>query len=185
MGLRNTALEYGSLAKWLHWLIAAGLIVIFYLGLTQAGMERGPEKSEMRVIHGSIALIILVLMSVRVVWRWMNEVPRHPDGMPGWQRAAATLVHWLIYVAVFVQLLSGPATVASGGREVSFFGLFAFSLPVAETEESHHFWEEVHEFSWKIVAAAVVLHILGALYNHFIARNDVLRRMTTGVGEDT
>jgi cytochrome b561 len=27
----------------------------------------------------------------------------------------------------------------------------------------------------------IVLHILGALYNHFVAKNDVLRRMTHGV----
>lgn len=180
MALRNTSAEFGSLAKWLHWLIAIGLVVILYLGLEQAGMERGPEKAEMRVIHGSIALLVLVLMSVRLVWRFMNEVPGHPDGMPALQRAAATLVHWAIYIAVFVQLISGPVTIATGGRAISFFGLLSFQLPVEESEEAHHFWEEVHEFSWKIVAAIVVLHVLGALYNHFIAKNDVLRRMTTG-----
>lgn len=181
MGLRNTSNEFGSMAKWLHWVIAIGLVVIFYLGLEQAGMERGPEKAEMRVIHGSIALLVFVLMTVRLIWRFMNEVPSHPDGMPALQRAVATLVHWAIYVAVFVQLISGPITIATGGNAISFFGLFSFSLPVAEGEESHHFWEEVHEFSWKIVATIVVLHTLGALYNHFIAKNDVLRRMTTGV----
>jgi len=181
MGFKNTAKEFGSMAKWLHWLITIGLIVILYMGLEQAGMERGPEKTEMRVIHGSIALLVLLLMTVRLVWRFMNEVPAHPEGMPAAQRAVATLVHWGIYIAVFVQLLSGPIIIATGGREIPFFGLFSFSLPVEESEEAHHFWEEVHEFSWKIVATIVVLHTLGALYNHFIAKNDVLRRMTTGV----
>ena len=180
MGLRNTRETYGSFAKWLHWLVAAGLAVVLYLGLEQAGMERGPEKLELRVIHGSIALLILVTMIVRIVWRLMNDVPAHPEGMPGWQRAAATAVHWLLYVAVFAQLVSGPVTIATGGREISFFGLFSFGLPVAESEEAHHLWEEIHEFTWKIVAAAVVLHVVGALYNHFVLKNDVLRRMTTG-----
>ena len=184
MGLRNTSQEFGSLAKWLHWLIALGLVVILYMGLEQSGMERGPEKSEMRVIHGSIALVVFVLMTVRLAWRLMNEVPAHPDGMPAVQRAIATLVHWAIYIAVFVQLISGPITIATGGRPIPFFGLFSFSLPVEASEEAHHFWEEVHEFSWRIVAAIVVLHILGALYNHFIAKNDVLRRMTTGAKQD-
>lgn len=183
MGLHNTTSEFGSMAKWLHWLIALGLVVIFYLGLQQAGMERGPEKSEMRVIHGSIALLVFLLMTVRLVWRFMNETPGRPEGMPGWQHAVAALVHWAIYIAVFVQLISGPITIATGGRAIPFFGLFSFSLPVEEGEEAHHFWEEVHEFSWKIVAALVVLHILGALYNHFVAKNDVLRRMTTGVNQ--
>ena len=120
MGLRNTSNEFGSMAKWLHWLIAIGLVVIFYMGLEQAGMERGPEKSEMRVIHGSIALLVFVLMTVRLIWRFMNEVPGHPDGMPALQRAAATLVHWAIYIAVFAQLVSGPITIATGGTRNSF-----------------------------------------------------------------
>ena len=183
MGLRNTASEYGSLSKWLHWLIVIGIAVILYMGLQQAGMERGPEKSELRVVHGSIALIVLLLMTVRLVWRVMNKTPAHPDGMPGWQRVSATLVHWGIYIAVFAQLLSGPITIATGGRPVPFFGLFSFSLPVEQTEEAHHFWEDVHKFSWKIVATIVVVHILGALYNHFIARNDALRRMTVGANK--
>ena len=181
MGLRNSATEFGSLAKWLHWLVAIGIVVVLALGLYQAEMDRGPERSELRVIHGSIALIVLLLMTIRLAWRLLNETPAHPDGMPGWQRASATLVHWAIYIAVFVQLISGPITVATGDNNVSFFGLFEFSLPVEKSSEAHHFWEEVHEFSWKIVAALVVLHILGAFYNHFVAKNDVLRRMSTGI----
>lgn len=59
-------------------------------------------------------------------------------------------------------------------------GLFSILLPVAESRDSHEFWEEIHEFAWKIVAALIVVHILGAIYNHFIAKNDVLRRMTLG-----
>ena len=184
MGLRNTANEYGSLARWLHWLVAIGMVAIIYLGLTQAGMDRGPEKQEMRVIHGSIALIVLVLMTIRIVWRFMNDVPAHPEGVPGWQRAAATLVHWGIYAAVFVQLVSGPITVATGDRAISFFGLFSFSLPVEVTDENHHFWEEIHEFTWKIIAVLLVVHVMAAVYNHVVLKNDVLRRMTTGTRQD-
>ncbi|MDH3614003.1 MAG: cytochrome b [Gammaproteobacteria bacterium] len=184
MAIRNTSAEFGSLAKWLHWLVAIGIVVLLYLGLEQSGMERGPDKQAVRDLHGSIALLVLVLMIVRVIWRFMNEVPAHPENMPVWQRVSATLVHWGIYIAVFVQLVSGPITVATGGRAISFFNLFSFSLPVEENEARHHFWEEVHEFAWKIVAALLILHVFAALYNHFVAKNDVLRRMTVGIGKD-
>ena len=182
MALKNSVTDYGSLAKWLHWLIATAMLVIFYLGLQQADMERGPEQQEMRAIHGSIALIVLLLMTVRIIWRWANAVPAHPQGMPGWQRATATLVHWGIYIAVFVQLLSGPMTVATGPGAIPFFNLFSISLPVERNQDAHHFWEEVHETTWKVIAALLVLHVIGALYNHFVLRNDVLKRMTTGGG---
>jgi len=181
MGLRNTNVDYGTLARVLHWIAAIGIFALIYMGLEQAGMDRGPAKAELRVLHGSVALIVLLLMTIRLVWRWMNEVPAHPEGMAAWQKLSARLVHWGIYLAVFVQLLSGPMTVASGGRPIAFFNLFSFSLPVEESEDSHHFYEEVHEFAWKIVAALLLVHILGALYNHFVLKNDVVRRMTIGI----
>ncbi len=181
MTLRNTTSEFGSLAKSLHWLVAAGICALVYLGLQQAGMERGPEKSEIRFIHGSIALAVFFLMTIRIVWRFMNEPPAHPEGTPAWQRLTATVVHWGLYAAVFVQLIAGGMTVATGGRSLPFFGLFSIPLPVAEDSDSHHFWEEIHEFAWRIVALLVIVHILAAIYHHFVAKNDVLRRMTVGL----
>lgn len=178
---RNTSSAYGSVAKWLHWLAAIGIFMLIWLGLQQAGMERGPEKVEVRALHASVALIVLALMTVRLVWRFLNGVPAHPDGMPGWQRMTSTLVHWGLYISVFVQLISGAITVASGGNALPFFGLFSIALPIVENDESHEFWEEIHEFSWIIIAVFLALHVLGALYNHFVLKNDVLRRMTIGV----
>ena len=181
MGLRNTAAEYGSVAKWLHWLVAIGIFYLIYLGLQQSGMERGAEREAMRALHGSVAVVVLVLMVLRVVWRFLNDTPAHPDGMPALQRAVATLVHWGLYAAVFIQLASGMLVVATGGAPVPFFGWFSIPLPVAENRDAHEFWEEVHEVVWWAIAALVVVHVLGALYNHFVLRNDVLRRMTHGV----
>jgi cytochrome b561 len=184
MTLRNTSSEFGSLAKILHWLITIGIFVLIYLGLEQAGMEKGPERLEARGVHSSIALIVLALMTVRIIWRWMNDVPAHPEGMAGWQKIMSKLVHWGLYVSVFVQLLSGPMTTATGGGAVPFFKLFSISLPVEENRDVHHLWEEVHEFTWKIVALLLIIHIAGALYNHFVLKNDVVRRMTVGVNKD-
>ncbi len=181
MGLKNTAVEYGTLAKVLHWLVAIGLFALIYLGLEQAGMERGDEKNRIRFIHASIAAITLILMTIRIVWRFMNEVPAHPDGIPGWQRMISSVVHWGLYVAVFVQLIVGAVMNGTGGRGIPVFGLFTIPVPVAEDHDAHEWLEEVHEFAWKPIAALLVVHILGALYNHFVVKNDVVRRMTVGL----
>ena len=181
MGLRNTTTEWGTLAKALHWVIAIGIFALIYLGLEQAGMERGDEKSRIRFIHASIATVLLGLMTVRIIWRFMNEAPAHPDGMAPVQRLVATLVHWGLYIAVFGQLLAGAMMSGTAGRGLPLFGFLSIPLPIAESDAGHEFWEEVHEFAWKPLAAIVVLHILGALYNHFVLKNDVVRRMTHGV----
>ena len=181
MGLRNTTTEWGSLAKALHWLIAIGLFALIYLGLDQAGMESGDERSRIRFIHASIATSLLLLMTIRIVWRFMNDVPAHPEGNSRIQCIVSDVVHWGLYLAVFAQLLVGALMNGTGGRGLPFFGLFSIPLPIAENHDAHEFWEEVHEFMWIPIAVLIVLHILAALYNHFVAKNDVLRRMTHGV----
>jgi len=181
MGLRNTAVEWGSLARALHWLVAIGIFVLIGLGLLQDEMPQGDARTQVRMIHGSIALVVFALMILRLAWRWMNVTPSHPEGLPAWQSLVATLVHWGLYIAVFVQLVSGAMVVATNGNGLPFFGLFNIPVPVTENHDAHEFWEEVHEPVWWVIAALAGIHILGALYNHFIAKNDVLRRMTLGV----
>ena len=78
MALRNTNQEFGALAKALHWLVAIGIFALIFLGLEQADMERGDARSQIRFVHASIALAVFVLMTIRVVWRFMNDVPGHP-----------------------------------------------------------------------------------------------------------
>ncbi len=84
--------------------------------------------------------------------------------------ALAKALHWLVAM-----------TVATGGKGLPFFGRFSIPLPVAENHDNHEFWEEIHELTWKPIAVLLTLHVLAALNNHFVARNDVLRRMTVGV----
>ena len=182
MALGNTRLEYGAVAKWLHWLVALGIVALVTLGLLQSDMDSGPQRTAIRELHGSIALLVLALMILRLAWRWTNVTPAHPPGVPGWQRASAALVHAAIYVAVFTQLASGALAVATGGKPLAFFGLFSIPLPVSEDHDNHELLEEVHEAGWMLLAALVAVHVLAALYHHFILKNDVLKRMTVGAG---
>ncbi len=181
MTLGNTSTEWGSLSRWLHWLAAIGIFYLIYLGLEQSNMERGDAKNAVRALHGSVATVVFVLMTIRVVWRFMSQTPAHPENMPGWQRAISAIVHWGLYASVFLQLAAGMLVVGTGGRPVPFFGLFSVPLPVSEDRGAHHFWEEVHEFTWKIIAALLIVHVIAAIYNHFVLKNDVLRRMTSGL----
>lgn len=177
MEIRNTATTWGGPAKALHWIIAIGVFILIYLGLEQAGMGPGDEKSEIRFIHASIATVLLILMTIRVVWRFMNSTPAHPDAMPVWQRMMASLVHWGLYITVFGQLIAGAMMSGTAGRGLPLFNRVSIPLPIAKSEEGHEFWEEVHEFAWKPLAAIIAIHILAALYNHFVLKNDVLKRM--------
>ncbi len=176
MALKNTTEQYGWLAKLLHWAIALLLVGLVYAGLTFTGMERGPERTELAALHKSVALLTLLLMTVRLVWKFVNPALADPEGMPGWQKAASAWTHRLLYAAVYFQLSIG--LLVAGQRPISFFGLFEIPPFLAENEELHEQFEGLHEVGWIILAVLVAVHVLAALHHHFILKDDVLRRMT-------
>lgn len=181
MGLKNSSEQFGTVAKYLHWLVAAGILILLFLGIEQSDMERGDARTYIRFIHASLATVVFMLMTARLVWRFVSPPPGHPDGIPGWQRMSTSLVHWGLYICVFVQLSAGAMLTATGGKGLPMFGFFSIWLPVEENHDSHEWWEGIHGFMWRPLAILITLHVLAALYNHFVIKNDVLRRMTIGV----
>ena len=177
MALKNTTESYGWLAKLFHWSIAILLVGLVYAGLTFNGMERGPERSELAALHKSVALLTLLLMTGRLLWKFANPSPVDPPGTASWQRTAAKLTHWLLYAAVYFQLTIG--ILVSGQRSFGFFGLFEIPPLLEENHDQHELFEELHAWGWKILAALVTVHVLATLYHHFRLKDDVLRRMTT------
>ena len=118
MGLQNSSRDYGTAAKTLHWAVAVGIWMLIFLGLQQSGMESGPERSDIRATHSSVALLVFVLMSMRLVWRLIDTPPDHSAGLPRWQSLAASLTHWAMYVVIFGQLIAGMLTVATNGKPI-------------------------------------------------------------------
>jgi cytochrome b561 len=178
VAIRNTTETYGAIAKLLHWAIVLLLVGMVAAGLTFTEMERGDARTQIALLHKSIGLLVLLLMTARLLWKLVNPTPAATAGTPGWQKTAAALTHWALYAAVYFQLLAG--ILVSGQRPIAFFGLFEFGPLLAENEQQHELFEELHETGWVIIAVLTGVHVLAALYHHFVKKDDVLRRMTTG-----
>lgn len=181
MEMRNTKTTYGFIAKLLHWVVVLGIVAMIALGLLQDELGKGQLKEDVETLHASVGVLLLVIMIVRLAWRLINVVPAHPEGMPTMQKRIADIAHWGLYALVFVQLGSGVLGLAYDGDPLPFFGLFTVALPFAENHDLHEVFEELHEGGWIALVVLILLHVGGALYNHIVLGNDVLRRMTHGV----
>jgi cytochrome b561 len=162
----------------LHWFIALLLVGLVIVGLIVAEMERGPDKQQLEGIHISVGLVLLVLMTLRLIWKLRNPSPADPPGAPRWQRIAARLTHWGLYAAIYFQIVIG--ILGEGQRPIAFFNLFEFGPLIARNEAQHALFEEVHASAWIVIAVLAGVHVLAALYHHFVQKDDVLRRMTIG-----
>lgn len=174
--IKNDKTGYGLLAILLHWLIAAIVITMLIIGLYMTDLPLGTEKLKWYGLHKSIGIIILMLISIRLIWRLMNITPSLGN-LPRWEKFAARTVHWAFYVFLFAMPLSGWMMSSAAGLTVSFFGWFNLPNFVPENETLFHFMETAHTWLAYGLIATICLHVAAALKHSLIDQDDILLRM--------
>ena len=178
--LKNTTNTYGIVAKGFHWLLFVMLTFSIVAGNFLASMPKGAEKLQAAGMHKSFGAVLLMLILFRLVWRLINETPKHPDGTPANQAMMANAMHWALYVLMFAQPLSGILMSQAAGYPVSFFGLFEFPVFLDKDIAVAKLFGAMHGTVWMLLVLAVIGHAGAALYHHFIKKDGVLKRITFG-----
>ena len=180
--LHNSQTDWGWPSKTLHWLGALAVLVLLAHGWWMTHMTPRPERVANYAWHAAIGYDLLALLVLRLLWRWMNPVPAMPSGLKRWELIAARSGHIGLYVLLFAASLTGWAL---AGTLRSPLARDMLGLPVPLIVSSgdralHNFLEETHMIVAYLLAALVVVHIVGAFRHHFIKRNAVMRRMWLG-----
>ena len=171
--------RYTSTAIFLHWLIALLVVANFGLGLYMTEIE-GLTPAKLRYFswHKWAGVTVLLLATVRVLWRLANPVPPYPDSMPPWQQRIATTIHFGLYALLFGVPLSGYFLSLAAGVPVVYLGLFELPVLIGKDPGLKEVLEEAHELLNWLLAALVAVHVLAALKHQFIDRDGLMRRMS-------
>ncbi|WP_417319387.1 cytochrome b [Emcibacter sp.] len=183
MSARNTETTYGGVARGLHWIMALLIIGLWIMGQYMHGLPRvTPEQAQFKFglydIHKAFGMLALMFILFRMYWRMTNPIPLFPESMQKWEKTLAHAVHGLMYLLMLAFPISGYLSSVTGGHEVPFFGLFEFPMLLAENDDLSEVFEEIHEICAKIMLAAFILHVVAALYHHFIRKDDIMIRMS-------
>ncbi len=192
--LKNSAENYGSVAKWLHWatavLFLASYCAVYYRHWFTE--NRTAENIIALQLHLSVGISIGVVVFLRLLWRVSNRAPT-PESNNPLGNFMARAGHIALYAVMIIMPLTGY--LGSGGS-TNFFFLFEipgfadtplFSLIVRDGlgmtfEAFEKPLDFIHKeilgqwFAWILIAG----HILAALYHHYILQDRTLQRMTTG-----
>jgi cytochrome b561 len=184
VGRANTATEWGSVSKALHWTIAA-LIIGSSIFILHVNDSTWWFKSSPAVFityihwHKALGLIAFVLIVVRLLWRRRHPVPQTVN-----LTAAEKLWSHRVHIAIYALMIAVPITgwLASSffGSGTKFWGLFEIPspLPKWKTGVAIGYWAHF-VLAWALLTL-VAGHIGAALYHHFIRRDDTLRAMLPG-----
>jgi cytochrome b561 len=174
------AAGYTGTAKSLHWIIVALLIVQFIVGWTMPAIRRDTQPETLINLHFSVGVLILLVAVIRLGWRVTHPEPPPEAGMPPWQITSARIVHWLLYLLLFVVPILGWINASWRGFPVTLFGLGLPKL-VATRAPAWGWSGDVHGLLAEYVLLVLVgLHVAAALYHYFIRRDRVLQRMLPG-----
>ncbi|HEY9198206.1 MAG TPA: cytochrome b [Gammaproteobacteria bacterium] len=183
--LKNTSTDYGLVAIALHWLVTVAVIGLFALGLWMTGLEyydawyqRAPD------LHRDIGILLFIVVAFRLVWRWLNPVPRPESTHTRWERRLAPIAHALLYVLLFAVMIAGYLISTADGRSIEVFGVIAVPATLSGIDNQEDIAGEIHEWLAFLLIGLSALHAAAALKHHFIDRDRTLRRML-GPGRST
>ena len=156
--------KYTAPHMMLHWVIAVlvAVQIIFADGMGAAfdakleSVTMGVGWTAGAIFHAILGTTIGLLMIWRLGLRLTTDIPPPPQETSGLIQTVSRATHWLFYAILIGMPIAGA---------------LAWFIP-SET------LAEIHDVTGKVLLALIALHILGAIYHHFIAGDKaVLRRM--------
>jgi len=172
----------------LHWLSAAGLALVFALGLaaTAANLDAA-RKFDLYQTHKALGWLTLALLTVRLAARAARAGPPPPPSWSTATRWASRLVHAALYALMAAVPLIGWLRVSSAivPIPVSLFGLATIPGIAPVDAELSDVMAFAHKFAAWALAALVALHVAAALKHQLADRDAILSRMWPGGGGRT
>lgn len=175
--LRNTTTSWGRVARYLHWIMAALLMGQVLLGRYAHALERSPEKLNLMMWHKSIGISLLLLMSARLAWAWINPAPNPPPGTAAWVRSASRLSHAGLYVLVIAIPVSGWLMNSAKNIPFRLFRVVPWPNLLRPDAGLGRFFEFWHNQLVTLLLVLLCIHVAAALWHHFYRRDTTLKRM--------
>lgn len=170
--------RYRAPARAFHWIIALIVLLMIPAGLLMVQDWIGrPLQNNLFVFHKNFGVLVLLLVTARLVYRWLRPPPPLPDTVPDWQARIAGATHAALYVLLFAMPVAGYVRVKAGGFPIE--SLDALGLPslvprsdaLAETAKAAHYYGGI------AIGAIIAMHIGAALYHGLIRRDGIFSRM--------
>ncbi|HEY8066181.1 MAG TPA: cytochrome b [Methylosinus sp.] len=166
---------YSPLAKALHWIIGALVLISLPIGIVMADLHEGPLQDNLFVLHESAGLIVLALMLPRLAVR-LRRRPGMSEGLTPIQRLVAKATHRTLYLLLLATPIVGWLALSAYGLGPSFFWLGHLPTLAPKDEPLSKQLFEVHELLGWAVLALIALHIAGVI-RHRIAGDEAAWRM--------
>jgi cytochrome b561 len=173
--------RYTAPMRAVHWATALLLIGSYATAWTISGTTTNEDLQRLSLMHRSFGVEILGLTAVRFVVRRRSRVLPLPEDVPGLQRFAARLNVLALYALLFLQPLLGVVASMLHGDKIRLLGGVVVPDLLPVDRALAHSLFEAHGTVALLLLGLIGMHVLAALYHHFVRRDDVLATMLPGM----
>lgn len=176
--------RHNLLARMLHWTMLVAIAAQFAVGY---GIDRADDLFEWAVdlwfagdeevlvlVHVGLGVAILVLATLRLLWRVTAGLPPWAPGLSATERRIAHRVEQLLYAAMFLIPLTGIGLVLLAGEEWEL-GPRLWQAPVELLDDD--LLLGAHIATHVAFVVALVTHVGLVLKHQLLDRDGLLRRM--------
>lgn len=171
--------RYTAKARTFHWLMAALIVLAYALILSRTEFNKGSELRALVVqSHFWVGIVILVMAFFRVAERRRHRPPAITPPLEGALRVAASLSHYALYAFLFAQPVLGVFTVMveKGALPIPLTSL-QIPWPFPTSDRLAESFEDVHKLLGTIFYYVIGLHVMAAIWHHFVRKDNTLKRM--------
>lgn len=175
--IRDSKNSYGIFSIFFHWVSAGLTLFLFGLGayLTSYGYY-SPDYLSIAHLHYALGVILAGVIILRLVWRLTSKTPKTLVNSVS-AKIGIPLSKFLLYVFLFIILISGYLICTAEGQSINVFGLFQLPSVVLLEVEQLNIAGLTHKYVAWILIGLVLIHAGAALVHHFFLRDRTLVRM--------
>jgi cytochrome b561 len=135
------------------------------------------EYGKLLKTHKSLGLLVLLLVTLRFAWNRLKKRPPLLADLNRGQLIAQSVSHSSLYLLMLlVPLIGWMASMTYGGRTL-FFGLFELPVWLPKSIEWANILQPAHIRLAYGMLAIIGIHMLAALWHHFIRKDPTLVQM--------
>jgi cytochrome b561 len=177
MQLRDNGLRFSPITVVLHWVVVLSLLAIICLQVVIGQASSDAMRMPFAHLQNLLGLV-LFLVSIYRFWGRITSYHPLPVGTPN---PIEVIISRSVAVALALAMVLLPVAVwasrSAAGEAVDLPGGFSIPALLPPNAALKHVVDVLFDVGASAFLAGLALHIFGAVKNHFLLKNNTLKRM--------
>ena len=180
MATTNLPTQFALLSRILHWLMAAMLLAMLFIGV--AMVTSLGDYHKLVAIHRPLGILILILATLRLINRKLTTLPPFLPTMSRRERWFATMSERLLYALMFALPLVGWGMLSAGHYPIVMFGPVHLPPILPASPILYAVLRKTHTVLAYLLFVTILAHLGTVLFHTLIVRDKILQRMAPWPG---